>query len=188
MQPSRSTDVGKYASLEWTSRAVMSCFRFGQTSFARFRVPYFLPRPRCRCPRRCMYLLTYRHLSKVLRKKTKRKHECKTRRYLQFVAVGSRPGGTQEHIQEHVQISHTTLELTQATFECHSVGMRIRKTHNLPVVHELVRTPSGEESPAAVAGVPPTAVLVGVAGERTLGLGYEEAIGRYSIVFWFSKQ
>lgn len=56
--------------------------------------------------------------------------------------------------------------------------MRIRKTHDVPVVHELVKTPNGEESPAALAGVPPTAVLVGVAGERTLRLGYEEAIGR----------
>lgn len=60
--------------------------------------------------------------------------------------------------------------------------MRIRKTHDVPVVHELVSTPSGEESPALRAGVPPTAVLVGVEGERTLHLGYEEAISR--CVWW----
>lgn len=74
--------------------------------------------------------------------------------------------------------SHRMLTLLQATFESHHVGMRIRKTHDIPVVHELVNTPSGEPSPAALAGVPPTAVLVGVEGERTLRLGYEEAIGR----------
>lgn len=56
--------------------------------------------------------------------------------------------------------------------------MRIRKTHNMPVVHDLPSTSSGEKSPAALAGVPPTAVLVGVAGERTLRLNYEEAIAR----------
>ncbi|CAN0118871.1 unnamed protein product, partial [Scytosiphon promiscuus] len=68
----------------------------------------------------------------------------------------------------------------EATFESHSVGMRIRKTHDVPVVHELVKTPSGEESPAALAGVPPAAVLVAVAGEHTLRLRYEECIGRIS--------
>lgn len=57
--------------------------------------------------------------------------------------------------------------------------MRIRKTHDIPVVHELVKTPSGEESPGALAGVPPTAVLVGVAGDHTLRLGYDESIARY---------
>lgn len=66
----------------------------------------------------------------------------------------------------------------QATFDTHSIGMRIRKTHNLPVVHDLPSSSSGEKSPAALAGVPPTAVLVGVAGERTLRLNYEEAIAR----------
>lgn len=61
------------------------------------------------------------------------------------------------------------------------MGMRIRKTHDIPVVHELVKTPSGEESPGALAGVPPTAVLVGVAGEHTLRLGYDESIARYDM-------
>lgn len=56
--------------------------------------------------------------------------------------------------------------------------MRIRKTHDVPVVHELVKTPSGGDSPASRAGVPRTAMLVGVEGERTLHLGYDEAIGR----------
>ncbi|CAN0147241.1 unnamed protein product [Ectocarpus fasciculatus] len=68
----------------------------------------------------------------------------------------------------------------EATFVSHSVGMRIRKTHDIPVVHELVKTPSGEESPAALAGVPPAAVLIAVAGEHTLRLRYEECIGRIS--------
>ncbi len=44
---------------------------------------------------------------------------------------------------------------------------------------QLVKTPDGDPSPAALAGVPPAAVLIAVAGEHTLRLRYEEVIGRY---------
>ena len=44
---------------------------------------------------------------------------------------------------------------------------------------QLVKTPEGKESPGALAGVPPAAVLIAVAGEHTLRLRYEESIGRY---------
>lgn len=43
-----------------------------------------------------------------------------------------------------------------------------------------MKTPEGKESPAALAGVPPAAVLIAVAGEHTLRLHYEECIGRYA--------
>lgn len=42
-----------------------------------------------------------------------------------------------------------------------------------------MKTPEGKESPGALAGVPPAAVLIAVAGEHTLRLRYEESIGRY---------
>ncbi|CAN0025778.1 unnamed protein product [Discosporangium mesarthrocarpum] len=66
----------------------------------------------------------------------------------------------------------------EATFSTHSLGMRIRKTHDIPVVHELVRVAHSMESPAAKAGVPTAAVLMAVGGERTLRLGYDETIAR----------
>lgn len=44
-----------------------------------------------------------------------------------------------------------------------------------------MKTPEGDESPGALAGVPPAAVLIAVAGEHTLRLRYEESIGRYDL-------
>lgn len=78
--------------------------------------------------------------------------------------------------------SHRSIQASIATLNRPSAPNPTNTTQHNPTQTQLVKTPEGKESPAALAGVPPAAVLIAVAGEHTLRLRYEESIGRYTCV------